>query len=154
MMAPKAKKLTREEFASLLKVADSSAVLEPPAVIPAENSTRLIGLGYMVDLGGRLRMRTAGRHRIAEAEKPKQVRTQNSQLRRPHSFVRFSAFCTSLIHSPTTFNHASLSSGFIALSACWRASSAYLQILVTSSISPENTRSRSAQLLSERWRFC
>ena len=62
------KKLTHEEFASLLKVANASAVFEPPAVIPAEHSSRLIGLGYMVDLDGRLRMTTVGRHRIAAEE--------------------------------------------------------------------------------------
>ena len=64
-MVPKSKKLTREEFASLLTVGNTSAVLEPPAVIPAEHSARLIALGYMADLSGRLRMTTAGRVRIA-----------------------------------------------------------------------------------------
>lgn len=68
MMALTSKKLTREEFASLLKVADTSAVLDPPAVIPAEHSARLIGLGYMADLAGRLRMTTVGRQRIAAEE--------------------------------------------------------------------------------------
>jgi hypothetical protein len=63
-MAPKPEKLTREEFASLLTVGDIS-VNEPPAVIPAEHSARLIGLGYMADLAGRLRMTTPGRVRIA-----------------------------------------------------------------------------------------
>jgi len=59
------KKLTREEFASLLTVGNTCAVLEPPAVIPAAHSVRLIALGYMVDLSGRLRMTTPGRARIA-----------------------------------------------------------------------------------------
>jgi hypothetical protein len=68
MMALKSKKLTREEFASLLNIANTSAVLEPPAVIPAEHSVRLIGLGYMADLAGRLRMTIDGRYRIAVAE--------------------------------------------------------------------------------------
>jgi hypothetical protein len=68
MMATTSRKLTREEFASLLKVANTSAVLQPPAVIPAEHSVQLIGLGYMVDLSGRLRMTTTGRHRIAVEE--------------------------------------------------------------------------------------
>jgi hypothetical protein len=68
MMASKSKKLTREEFASLLKVGNTRAVLEPPAVIPSEHSSRLIGLGYMVDLAGRLRMTATGRYRIAAAE--------------------------------------------------------------------------------------
>jgi hypothetical protein len=62
-MVSKSKKLTLEEFASLLKVGDTT-VLDPPAVIPAEHSTRLIALGYMVDLAGRLRMTTTGRLRI------------------------------------------------------------------------------------------
>src|SRR5258706_10353544 len=64
LMVPKSKMLTREEFASLLTVANTSAVLEPPAVIPPEHSARLIALGYMADLSGRLRMTTAGRARI------------------------------------------------------------------------------------------
>ena len=41
------KKLTREEFASLLTVGNTCAVLEPPAVIPVERSARLVvALGY------------------------------------------------------------------------------------------------------------
>ena len=56
--------LTREEFASLLKVGNWSA-RDPPAAIPVEHSAKLIALGYMVDLVGRLRMTTPGRHRIA-----------------------------------------------------------------------------------------
>ena len=67
-MARTSKKLTREEFASLLKVANTNAVLQPPAVILAEHSTRLIALGYMADLAGRLRMTTTGRHRVAAEE--------------------------------------------------------------------------------------
>jgi hypothetical protein len=65
MMVSKSKMLTRVEFASLLTVGNTSAVNEPPAAIPAEHSARLIGLGYMVDLQGRLRMTTPGRQRIA-----------------------------------------------------------------------------------------
>jgi hypothetical protein len=57
--------LTPEEFASLLTVGNTCAVREPPAVIPAEHSARLIELGYMADLQGRLRMTTPGRSRIA-----------------------------------------------------------------------------------------
>ena len=64
-MVSKSKKLTREEFASLLTVGNTCAVLEPPAVIPTEHSARLIALDYMVHLSGRLRMTTPGRHRIA-----------------------------------------------------------------------------------------
>jgi hypothetical protein len=59
----KSKMLTREEFASLLTVGNTCAVLEPPAVIPADHSARLIALGYMADLEGRLRMTTTGRAR-------------------------------------------------------------------------------------------
>jgi hypothetical protein len=62
MMAPRSKKLTREELASLFKVGNTSAVLELPAVIPAAHSDRLIELGYMADLFGRLRMTADGRH--------------------------------------------------------------------------------------------
>jgi hypothetical protein len=61
-MAPKT--LTDEEFASLLTVGNCS-VLDSPAVIPAKHSARLIRLGYMVHLAGRLRMTTPGRQRIA-----------------------------------------------------------------------------------------
>jgi hypothetical protein len=59
-------RLTSDEFVSLLIVGNLCAVTEPPAVIPAEHSARLIALGYMADLCGRLRMTTPGRHRIAE----------------------------------------------------------------------------------------
>jgi hypothetical protein len=61
----KSKMLTREEFVSLLTVANTGVVLEPPAVIPSEHSARLIGLGYMVDLAGRLRITAPGSQRIA-----------------------------------------------------------------------------------------
>jgi hypothetical protein len=42
MMASESENLTGEEFASLLTVANTNAVLEPPAVIPVEHSARLI----------------------------------------------------------------------------------------------------------------
>ena len=58
------KVLTREEFAALLVVGECS-VLDPPAVIPAKHGARLIGLGYILDIAGRLRMTTPGRQRIA-----------------------------------------------------------------------------------------
>lgn len=70
-MAVKSKVLSPEEFASLLKVANTNAVLEPPAVVSAEHSARLIELGYMVDLAGRLRMTSVGRHMIAAEENQK-----------------------------------------------------------------------------------
>jgi hypothetical protein len=63
-MASESEALTREEFAALLVVGKCS-VLDPPAVISAKHSTRLIGLGYMADMAGRLRMTTPGRQRIA-----------------------------------------------------------------------------------------
>ena len=56
-MAPKM--LTDEVFASLLTVGNCS-VLDPPVVIPAKHSVRLIGLGYISDIAGRLRMSTPG----------------------------------------------------------------------------------------------
>ena len=64
IMASKPKLLTREEFASLLTVG-SCSVIDPTAAIPAQHGARLIGLGYMVDIAGRLRMTTPGRQRIA-----------------------------------------------------------------------------------------
>jgi hypothetical protein len=64
LMASDSKTLTREEFASLLTVG-SATVRDPPAVIPTEHSARLIALGYMADIAGRLRMTTPGRSRIA-----------------------------------------------------------------------------------------
>jgi hypothetical protein len=63
-MASKSETLTSEEFDSLLTVGSTSAVTSPPAAIPAEHSVRLIALGYMVDVAGRLRMTTHGRMRI------------------------------------------------------------------------------------------
>jgi hypothetical protein len=64
-MACESEPLTPEEFASLLTVGNTCAVREPPAVIPAQHRARLIELGYMVDLQGRLRMTTPGRSRMA-----------------------------------------------------------------------------------------
>jgi hypothetical protein len=80
-MVPKPKKLTREEFASLLTVGNTGA-FDPLAVIPAEHSARLIALGYVADLLGRLRMTTPGRRRI-EAGFEKQAATAAETLRRP-----------------------------------------------------------------------
>jgi hypothetical protein len=58
------KMLTSEEFAPLLIVGNLCAVTSPPAVISAEHSAKLIGLGYMANIQGRLRMTTPGRIRI------------------------------------------------------------------------------------------
>ena len=65
-MAAKSKMLTSEDFASLLLVGNTNAVTDPPATIPADHSAKLIALGYMVDLDGRLRMTTPGRQRMRE----------------------------------------------------------------------------------------
>jgi hypothetical protein len=64
-MASETNNLTFEEFASLLRVSDLSSFRNPPAVIPAAHSSRLIALGYLVELAGKLRMTTPGRHLIA-----------------------------------------------------------------------------------------
>jgi hypothetical protein len=64
IMALEAEMLTPEEFASLLLVGNTPAVTRPPAVIPAEHRALLIGLGYMVEIEGRLRMTTPGRIRL------------------------------------------------------------------------------------------
>jgi hypothetical protein len=58
------KELTIEEFASLFAVGNTR-VNGPAPAIPAEHSARLIALGYMVDIGGKLRLTTPGRIRIA-----------------------------------------------------------------------------------------
>ena len=63
-MASDSEMLTPEEFASLLAVGETSPVRDPPAVIPAEHSARLIALGYVADVADRLRMTTPGRVRI------------------------------------------------------------------------------------------
>ena len=62
-MTLEATKLTHDEFASLLTVGNAH-VRSPAPAIPAEHSARLIALGYMVHLEGRLRMTTPGRVRI------------------------------------------------------------------------------------------
>jgi hypothetical protein len=62
-MTSRSEDLTREEFVSLVKVGNTR-VNAPAPTIPAEHSVRLIALGYMVDLAGRLRMTTPGRVRI------------------------------------------------------------------------------------------
>jgi hypothetical protein len=64
-MASEAKLLTPEEFASLLLVGYTPTMNGPSAVIPPEHSVRLIALGYMADIAGKLRMTTPGRIRIA-----------------------------------------------------------------------------------------
>jgi hypothetical protein len=58
--------LTTGELASLLLVGSTSAITDPPAVVPAEHSAKLIALGYMADVDGRLRMTTLGRQRMRE----------------------------------------------------------------------------------------
>jgi hypothetical protein len=63
VMVSEAQMLTHEEFVSLLKVGNAPVNSSVPS-IPAEHSGRLIALGYMVDLDGRLRMTTPGRIRI------------------------------------------------------------------------------------------
>ena len=63
VMALEAQMLTSEECASLLAVGNAPVNSSAPA-IPAAHSARLIALGYMVDLAGRLRMTTPGRIRI------------------------------------------------------------------------------------------
>jgi hypothetical protein len=55
--------LSPEEFASLLLVGNTPVNGSAPA-IPAAHSARLIELGYMADIAGRLRMTTPGRFRI------------------------------------------------------------------------------------------
>jgi hypothetical protein len=72
-MVSKSEMLTREEFASLLTVGNTSTVTSLPAVIPAAHSARLIALGYMVDLAGRLRMTTPGRMRMAAGRANRQL---------------------------------------------------------------------------------
>ncbi|MEY9115745.1 hypothetical protein ABIE86_004477 [Bradyrhizobium diazoefficiens] len=62
-MPPKTEALTVEEFASLLVVSNVPPNAPAPA-IPVAHSKRLIALGYMVHLSGRLRMTTNGRVRI------------------------------------------------------------------------------------------
>ena len=52
--------LTHEEFASLLLVGTPSTY-RSPAVIPPEHRARLIELGYVADIQGKLRMTTPGR---------------------------------------------------------------------------------------------
>jgi hypothetical protein len=62
-MAAKTKNLTHEEFVSLLAVGNAAVHGAAPA-IPAKHRARLITLGYMVFLQGRLRMTSTGRIRI------------------------------------------------------------------------------------------
>ena len=63
-MAGEANMLTPEEFASLLLIGAPSTY-GPPAVLAPEHSARLIALGYIADIQGRLRMTTPGRIRLA-----------------------------------------------------------------------------------------
>jgi hypothetical protein len=63
-MRMKSTELTLREFASLLAIGNVGPN-DPAPAIPAEHSVRLIALGYMADLEGRLRMTTPGRRRLA-----------------------------------------------------------------------------------------
>jgi hypothetical protein len=63
VMPLEATTLSHEEFASLLTVGNVRVNSAAPE-IPAQHSARLVALGYMVDLAGRLRMTTPGRIRI------------------------------------------------------------------------------------------
>jgi hypothetical protein len=66
MMDSKSKPLiTREEFGSLLVIGNPSAITDLPSVIPAQHRARLIALGLIADLSGRLQTTTLGRSRIA-----------------------------------------------------------------------------------------
>ena len=60
--------LTDTQLISLLTVADAEPNAEPP-IIPTRHQDRLIELGYIVDLHGRLRMTALGRIRVADAAK-------------------------------------------------------------------------------------
>ena len=62
-MVPKTDALTAEEFASLLVVGNVPPNGRAP-IIAAAHRDRLIALGYMVFLAGRLRMTTNGRVQI------------------------------------------------------------------------------------------
>jgi hypothetical protein len=59
--------LTPGEFASLLLIGAPSTY-GPPVVIPPEHSARLIALGFIADIQGRLRMTTPGRIRLAASQ--------------------------------------------------------------------------------------
>jgi hypothetical protein len=62
-MASEATTITSEEFDSLLTVGNAPIHGSPP-VIPNTHSERLIAVGYMVHLEGRLRMTGPGRYRM------------------------------------------------------------------------------------------
>jgi hypothetical protein len=65
--------LSPEEFASLILIGNAPVHGSPP-VIPAAHSTRLIVLGYMADLDGRLRMTTTGRMRVYAGQLDSELR--------------------------------------------------------------------------------
>ena len=60
--------LTRDQFISLLLVADAQPI--PAPIIPIDHEIRLIELGYIVNLQGLLRITTNGRIRTASIEAP------------------------------------------------------------------------------------
>lgn len=69
--------LTRDQFISLLMVADAGPNSHAP-IIPIDHETPLVGLGYVANLQGKLRMTTPGRERIASIEAaPPQCENQN-----------------------------------------------------------------------------
>jgi hypothetical protein len=60
IMTSETQLLNLEELASLLAVGNTPVNSQAP-LVPAAHSARLIALGYMVDLAGRLRITTTGR---------------------------------------------------------------------------------------------
>lgn len=68
MTTGSSKRLRKSELSSLRKVGHLPVVNTPPPEIPAEHRARLIALGYIVDLLGRLRMTSPGRALLAAEE--------------------------------------------------------------------------------------
>ena len=61
-------RLRKSELASLFRVGHLPVVNTPPPDIPTEHQARLIALGYIVNLLGRLRMTSLGRALLAAEE--------------------------------------------------------------------------------------
>jgi hypothetical protein len=64
-MVSKSKPLTREEFVSLLVIGNPTPIADLTAVIPAQYRARLVALGLIADLSGKLQTTTLGGSRIA-----------------------------------------------------------------------------------------
>lgn len=75
-------RLRKEEFISLLAIGNLSPINAGPLEIPAEHQTRLIELGFIVDLLGRLRVTSLGSALLSTREQRSHQQIKNRRAPR------------------------------------------------------------------------